>query len=350
MRGEDGMTLKELAARLGCPVEGDGDTEIAGVASPETAVPGDLIFVASAKFLRHLDTTRASAVILAPGIAHSRLPVLRSAHPQMTFVKAIAVLRPPPLPAPGVHPTAVIDPTARLGAGASIGPLCVVGANAAIGAESVLHPHVTVYDDVEVGPGCVLHSGVQLRQGVRLGARVILHNGVVVGADGFAYLRAEDGTQVKIPQLGTVIIEDDVEVGANSTIDRAALGATIVRRGAKIDNLVIVAHNVEIGENAILVAQAGVAGSAKVGRGAILSGQAGVPDHVTIGDGAIVAAKSGVTGHVPAGAIVSGSPHLDIMVWRKFWAAAPRLYDLLKEFKRLQARVESLEKLGGHHT
>lgn len=338
------MTLKELAARLNCPLEGDGATNITGVASPETAGLGDLIFIASPKFLPHLETTGASAVILAPGVGHSRLPVLRSAHPQMTFVQAIGILLPPAAAVPGVHPTAVIDPTARLGAGVSIGPLCAVGANVAIGEGTVLHPGVTVYSDAVIGPSCVLHSGVHLRQGVRLGARVILHNGVVVGADGFAYLKADDGTQVKIPQLGTVIIEDDVEVGANSTIDRAALGATIVRKGAKIDNLVIVAHNVEIGENAILVAQAGVAGSAKVGRGAILSGQAGVPDHVTIGDGAVVAAKSGVTGHVPAGAIVSGSPHLDIMVWRKFWAAAPRLYDLLKEFKRLQARVETLEK------
>jgi UDP-3-O-[3-hydroxymyristoyl] glucosamine N-acyltransferase len=226
----------------------------------------------------------------------------------------------------------------------AIGPFCAVGEGVEIGAGTVLHPHVTVYAGAKIGPGCVLHSGVHLRQGVRIGARVILHNGVVIGADGFGYLPAEDGTHVKIPQLGTVIIEDDVEVGANSTIDRAALGATIVRRGAKIDNLVIVAHNVDIGENAILVAQVGIAGSAKVGRGAILSGQVGVPDHVTIGEGAIVAAKTGVTGNVPAGGFVSGSPHLDIRVWRKFWASAPRLYDLVKEFKRLQARVETLEK------
>ncbi len=338
------MTLKDLAARLDCPYEGAGGTEISGVASPETASPGDIIFITSGQYLRHLETTRASAVILAPGIDHSRLPVLRSPHPQKTFVRAIDILVPPAPPFPGIHPMAVIDPSARIGVGASIGPLCAIGANAVIGDAAVLHPNVTVYPDVVIGPGCVLHSGVHLRQGVRLGARVILHNGVVVGADGFAYLKDEDGTQVKIPQLGTVIIEDDVEVGANSTIDRAALGATIVRKGAKIDNLVMVAHNVEIGENAILVAQAGVAGSAKVGRGAILSGQVGVPDHVTIGDGAIVAAKSGVSSNVPAGAIVSGSPHLDIMVWRKFWAAAPRLYELLKEFKRLQARVETLEK------
>jgi UDP-3-O-[3-hydroxymyristoyl] glucosamine N-acyltransferase len=338
------MTLKELAARLDCSLEGDGGLEIKGVASPEKAGPGDIVFLSAAKFLPHLETTRASAVILGPGVAHSRLAVLRSSQPQMTFVRAAEILHPPVLPAAGVHRTAVIDPSVRLGEGVSIGPLCVVGARVEIGAGTVLFPNVTVYPDVIIGAGCVLHSGVHLRQGIRLGARVILHNGVVVGADGFGYLKAEDGRQIKIPQLGSVLIEDDVEIGANSTIDRAALGTTIVRRGAKIDNLVIVAHNVEIGENAILVAQCGVAGSAKVGRGAILSGQVGVPDHVTIGDGAVVAAKTGVSGNVQPGAVVSGSPHLDIMVWRKFWAAAPRLYELLKEFKRLQSRVDALEK------
>jgi UDP-3-O-[3-hydroxymyristoyl] glucosamine N-acyltransferase len=338
------MRIKELAARLGCPFEGDGDTEIRRVAAPETASAGDLIFIAKEKLLALLGTTDASAVILAPGMSGAGLPVIRSSHPQMTFVHAAGILHPAEYPAAGIHASAVIAPSAGIGEGVSIGPFCVVGEGAEIGAGTVLYPHVTVYGGVTIGPGCVLHSGVHLRQGVCIGARVILHNGVVIGADGFGYLPAADGTHVKIPQLGTVIIEDDVEVGANSTIDRAALGATIVRRGAKIDNLVIVAHNVEIGENAILVAQVGVAGSAKVGRGAILSGQVGVPDHVTIGEGAIIAAKTGVTGNIPAGGFVSGSPHLDVRVWRKFWASAPRLYDLVKEFKRLQARVETLEK------
>jgi UDP-3-O-[3-hydroxymyristoyl] glucosamine N-acyltransferase len=338
------MTLKELAARLDCPFEGDGGTDLKGVASPESAVPGDLIFIAQDKYLPYLASTRASAVVLSPGIDAGRLPALRSAHPQMTFVRGAEILHPPALPAPGIHPSAVIDPTARLGVGVSIGPLCVVGAEAEIGAGSVLYPNVTIYPKAKIGAACVLHAGVSLRAGVQVGSRVTLHNGVVIGADGFGYLRAEDGSHVKIPQLGTVVIEDEVEVGANSTIDRGALGATIVRRGAKIDNLVIVAHNVEIGENAILVAQSGVAGSSKVGRGAILSGQVGVPDHVTIGDGAVAAAKTGITGNVPAGAFVSGSPHLDILVWRKFWASAPRLYDMVKEMRRLQARVDALEK------
>jgi UDP-3-O-[3-hydroxymyristoyl] glucosamine N-acyltransferase len=295
------MKIKELAVRLGCPFEGDGDKEVWRVAAPEAAALGDIIYIAKERLLPLLEATAASAVILAPGMDCARLPVIRSSHPQMTFVMAAGILHPAESPAAGIHPSAVIAPSARVGEGVAIGPLCVVGEAVEIGTGTVLYPHVTVYAGVKIGPECVLHSGVHLREGVRIGARVILHNGVVIGADGFGYLRAEDGTQVKIPQLGTVIIED---------------------------------HNVEIGENAILVAQVGIAGSAKIGRGAILSGQVGVPDHVTIGEGAIIAAKTGVTGNIPAGGFVSGSPHLDIRVWRKFWASAPRLYDLVKEFKR----------------
>lgn len=341
------MKLKDLAERLGCPYEGGGDAEITGVAGLESAGPGDLVFVAKAKFIPLLETTRASAAVLLPGIPCDRIPILRSPDPHRTFVLAATIFHKPYRPAFGVHPTAVVSPSARIGQGVSIGAYGVVGDGVEIGVGAVLFPHVTVYPDVRIGAGTVVHSGVHLREGVRIGDRVIIHNGVVVGADGFGYVRNEDGSHLKIPQLGTVVIEDDVEIGANSTIDRAALGATIVRRGAKIDDLVMVAHNVEIGENAILVAQVGIAGSSKIGKGAILSGQVGIADHLEIGEGAIIAAKSGVAGSVPAGAFISGSPHLDIRVWRKFWAVAPRLYDMLKDLKRLQARVEKLEKGSG---
>jgi UDP-3-O-[3-hydroxymyristoyl] glucosamine N-acyltransferase len=337
------MKLKDLAERLACPYEGGGDVEITGAAGLEPAGPGDLVFVAQAKFRPLLETTRASAAVLPPGIPFDRLPVLRSADPHRTFVLAATIFHKPYRPASGIHPTAVVSPSADIGENVSIGAYCVVGEGVEIGAGTVLFPHVTIYPDVRIGAGTVVHSGVHLREGVRIGNRVIIHNGVVIGADGFGYVRNEDGSHLKIPQTGTVVIEDDVEIGANSTIDRATLGVTIVRRGAKIDDLVIVAHNVEVGENAILVAQVGVAGSSKIGKGAILSGQVGIADHVEVGEGAIIAAKSGVTGNVPAGAFISGSPHLDIRVWRKFWAVAPRLYDMLKELKRLQARVEKLE-------
>jgi UDP-3-O-[3-hydroxymyristoyl] glucosamine N-acyltransferase len=340
------LTLAELAAKLDCPYEGDGNVEISGVAALEQAGPGDIVFLAKAKFRPLLDRTGAAAAIVTPDLAFDRLSVLRSADPQRTFVLAARLFDRPYRPMPGVHPTAVVSPSARIAGNASVGAYCVVGDDVEIGAGTTVFPHVTIYPGVRIGAGCVIHSGVELREKITLGDRVILHNGVVIGADGFGYLRNADGSHLKIPQTGTVVIEDDVEIGANSTVDRAALGATIVRRGVKIDDLVIVSHNCEVGENAILVAQVGIAGSSKIGKGAILSGQVGIADHLTIGDGAIIAAKSGVAGNVPAGAFISGSPHLDIRVWRKFWAVAPQLYDLVKEVKKLRARVEELEKKG----
>jgi len=339
------VTVKELAERLGLPFEGDGTVIITGVAALESANPGDLVFCVKPKNRELLERTAASAVILPPGERYDACPVLRSADPQLAFVRATEVFFQPYRPAPGLHPTAVVAPSARLGRGVSVGAFAVIGEDADVGDGSVIFPLVTVYPRVKIGSGTVIHSNAAIREDVRIGSRVIIHNGVVIGADGFGYLKAEDGRRLKIPQKGTVLIEDDVEIGANTTIDRAALGATVIRKGTKIDNLVMIAHNVEVGENAVLVAQTGIAGSAKVGRNTVLSGQVGISDHVNVGDDVVVAAKTGVTGHIPSGSFVSGSPHLDIRVWRKFWAAAPQLYELLKEFKRLKARVEELEKL-----
>jgi len=338
------MTVRELAERLGCPFEGDGGVEIRGVADLDQAKDGDLVFLAKNKYLGRLESTSASAAVVPLGLAFGRIPVLRSANPHLTFVRAAELFYRPYRPAPGIHLSAAIASSAKIGPGVSIGAHAVIGEGAEIGAGTVIFPNVTVYPRVRVGEETVLHSGVQLREGVSIGNRVILHNGVVIGADGFGYLRAEDGSHIKIPQMGTVIIEDDVEIGANSTVDRAALGATIIRRGVKIDDLVIVSHNCEVGRNAILVAQVGIAGSSTIGQGAILSGQVGIADHVTIGDGAVIAAKSGVTGNVPAGAFVSGSPHLDIRVWRKFWALAPQTIEAARQFKKLKTRVDELEK------
>ena len=341
------ITVRELAEKLGCAWEGDGSVEISGVASIEGAGPGDLVFADKPKFIAKLAVSKAAAAILppdAPAPAQG-LPVIRTARPQLAFARAIVQFFKPYRPEPGIHPTAVIAPSARIGAGAAIGACCVVGEGVEIGPGTVLFPLVTVYPLVRIGAACVLHSGVSIREGVRIGDRVILHNGVVIGADGFGYVQDETGAPLKIPQKGTVVIEDDVEIGPNSAVDRAAFGETVVRKGAKLDALVMIAHNCEVGEGAILMAQAGVAGSSKVGPNALLCGQAGIADHLEIGAGAIVAAKSGVTGNVKPGEIVSGSPHLDIREWRKFWATAPRLHDMVKELKRLQARVEELEKV-----
>jgi UDP-3-O-[3-hydroxymyristoyl] glucosamine N-acyltransferase len=338
------LTVQELADRLGLAYEGDGTVRIAGVAALESAQPGDLVFCALPKHRDLLARTAAAAVILPPGEAYEAKPVLRSENPQLAFVRATEIFFQPYRPAPGIHPAAVVAPSARLGRNVSVGAFAIIGEGAEVGDRTVIFPLVTIYPRVIIGHETVIHANASLREDVRVGNRVVIHNGVVIGADGFGYLKAEDGRRIKIPQKGTVVIEDDVEIGANSTIDRAALGTTIIRKGVKIDNLVMIAHNVEVGENAVLIAQTGVAGSSKVGRNTILSGQVGIPDHINVGDDVVVAAKTGVTGHIPSGSFVSGSPHLDIRVWRKFWAAAPQLYELLKEFKRLKARVEELEK------
>jgi UDP-3-O-[3-hydroxymyristoyl] glucosamine N-acyltransferase len=341
------ITVRELSGRLGCPFEGDGAVEISGVADLPSAGPGDLVFVVKPKLLAGLEASAAAAVILPPGLGGARIPVIRAADPQLAFVRTTAFFFQAYRPDPGIHPAAVISPTARIGRDVSIGAYCVVGDGAEIGEGSVLFPLASVYPRASLGEGCVIHSHASIREGVRLGRRVIVHNGAVIGADGFGYVRDETGAPVKIPQKGTVVVEDDVEIGPNAAVDRAALGETVVRRGAKIDALVMVAHNVEIGEGAILMAQAGVAGSSKIGRNTFLCGQVGVADHLDVGEGVVIAAKSGVTGHIRDGAFVSGSPHLDIRDWRKFWAVAPQIYDLVKEFKRLKARVEELEKKDG---
>jgi len=340
------ITVGKLAEFLGLVFEGDGSIEITGVSTMDKAGPADLVFFTQARLRPLLEGTRASAGILPAGEPLDRVPlkaVLRAEQPHLAFLRAIGLIIPPRSPAPGVHPGAFVSPDARLAEGVSVGAMSVVGAGAEIGPGTIIHPLVSIYEGVRVGAGCILHSGVSLREDVRLGDRVILHNGVQIGGDGFGYLPSPDGRHLKIPQVGTVIIEDDVEIGANSTVDRAALGATIVRRGTKIDNLVTVAHNVEVGEDAILVAQVGIGGSSKIGRRAILSGQVGIPDHIDIGEGVIVAAKTGVTKNVPAGTMVAGIPHLDIRDWRKLWAVAPQLYDLVKEFKKMKARVAELE-------
>ena len=338
------LTVRELAGRLGCPFTGDGDTLVTGVGSLEGAKKGDLVFLAHPKLRPALDASAASAAVVPEGEDYGRIPVIKSPDPHLTFVRAVELFYEPTRPAPGVHPLAAVSPSATIGAGASIGPLAWVGDGADIGAGAVIHALAAIYPGVRIGEGSVIHSHASIREGTSVGKRVIIHDGVVLGADGFGFLKAADGRRIKIPQVGRVVIEDDVEIGSNSTVDRATLDATVIRKGAKLDDLVMVGHNVEVGENAILVAQVGISGSSSVGRDAILSGQVGIADHVAIGAGAIVAAKTGVTKDVPAGAMVAGIPHVDIREWRKFWAAAPRLYDLVKEVKRLRERVEELEK------
>ncbi len=338
------LTVVELARLLGCPYEGDGERKITGVSSLEQAREGDLVFLIHPRYRKQLEETRASAAIIPEEETFRKIPVLLSKNPHLAFIRAVEFFFQPYRPRPGVHPSALVSPSARIGRDAAVGAFCVIGDEVEIGEGTVIFPLVSVYPRARIGERAVIHSQVSIREDVRIGDRVIIHSGAVIGSDGFGYIEEADGSRHKIPQKGTVVIEADVEIGANTAIDRATLGETIIRRGAKIDNLVQVAHNVEIGENSILAGQTGIAGSSKIGKGVIMGGQVGVADHVRIGDKVIVAAKSGITKDVPAGAFVSGSPHLDIRDWRKVWVLLPQLYDFIKDLKKLKAKVEELEK------
>ncbi|MBE0461466.1 MAG: UDP-3-O-(3-hydroxymyristoyl)glucosamine N-acyltransferase [Candidatus Aminicenantes bacterium] len=338
------FTLAELAKLLNCPFEGEGKTEISGVSSLEDAQKGDLTFCAGPKFRKQLERTVASAVIVPLEEKFNKIPVIKSKNPYLTFVKAIGFFFKPYVPLPGIHPQAVVSPTAKIGKNVSIGALTYIGDEVEIGEGSVIFPLVSIYPKVKIGREVIIHSHVSIREEVNIGNRVLIHNGVIIGSDGFGYLQTEEGRSIKIPQKGTVIIEDDVEIGANTTIDRAALTETRIQKGVKIDNLVQIAHSVDIGAHSILAAQTGIAGSTKVGQKVIMGGQVGVTDHITIGDNVIIAAKSGVTKSVPANTMVAGVPHLEITEWRKAWASIPHLYELLREIRKLKKRIEELEK------
>lgn len=336
-------TVEELARYLNCQFQGDGNTEILGASSLERAEKGDLVFCADPKYRDLLEKTKASVAIVSIGEEFDRIPTIRSEQPYVSFIKALDFFYTPYRPEPGIHPQAMISPSAKIGKDVAIGAFVFIDEAVEIGDGSVLFPSVSIYPRVRIGEKVVCHSFVSIREDCRIGDRVILHNGAVIGSDGFGFQRAKDGTHIKIPQKGIVIIEDDVEIGANTTVDRAALGETIIKRGTKIDNLVQVAHSVEIGPDSILAAQTGIAGSSKVGKNFIAGGQVGIPDHITIGDDVIVAAKSGITKNLPSGSFVSGSPHLDIRTWRKAWAAIPKLYDLVREIRKLKERIKALE-------
>src|SRR6266566_5248952 len=306
------MKLSEIARALGGELRGDGGVEIVEVAPIEDASPGMLTFLADRRLAARLATTRAAAVLLPPDAPEVAVPSVRVAHPYLAFVAAVELLHPPPpRRAPCVDPSAVIAASARLGPGAVVGP------------------HVVI------GDGFTAHAGVVVREGTRIGDRVVLHAGAVIGSDGFGYLPLPEGIH-KIPQIGTVVLEDDVSVGANATVDRAALGATVVGRGTKIDNLVMVAHGCRIGPECLLAAQVGLSGSSTLGARVLLGGQVGLAGHQTVGDRAQVAAKSGVHGDVPAGAVYGGYPATEVRVWRRASAALLRLPEALRRLRRVE--------------
>jgi UDP-3-O-[3-hydroxymyristoyl] glucosamine N-acyltransferase len=332
------VILRDLAERLGCSVRGDASVQVHRVAGIEDSGPGDLTFVANSKYVAYLSTTRASAVILSPE-HDTPLPSIVSPHPYLVYARAATILHPASRPRGGVHPSAAVDPEAVLGPDVHVGAMAVIGPRARVGARTVVHPHVTLYPDVTVGEDCVIHSGVHVREGCRLGDRVIVQNGAVIGGDGFGFARGPEGRYEKIPQVGVVVVEDDVEIGSNVAIDRAALKETRIGRGTKIDNLVQIGHSVVIGRDSVLAGQVGIAGSTKVGDRVTLAGQVGVVGHITIGDDVIATAQTGVPSSLEAGTVISGSPGIENRAWLKAVAVFPRLPEILRRLRALEKRM-----------
>ncbi len=335
-------TLQEIAGLTGAQLKGSPERVITGVGPLDTAGPQDLSFLANPKYREQLAGTRAGAVILPPRINYPG-DCLISENPYRDFAKVVARFAPAvPLPE-GIHDWAVVHPTATLGQGVAVGPFCVIGPGVRIGDRTVLTAHVYVGDHSTLGEDCVLFPGVVIRERIQVGNRVLLHPGVVLGADGFGF--APDGDRyLKIPQIGTVVIEDDVELGANVTVDRAALGETRIGHGSKLDNLIMVAHNVTIGPNTVIAGQTGLSGSTQIGSHVMIGGQVGTAGHLKVGDNAVLGAQSGIMRDVPPGHFVFGYPAQPHQEYMRQIAEIKRLPELAKRVARLEARLKQLEE------
>src|SRR4030043_1408147 len=335
--------LKELAQWVDGTVVGDGEIEISGVAAIEEAREGEITFIANPKYLRKLRDTNASAIVVSKEVTQANKPLLCVTHPQLAFAKILTLFFEKPYQPKGVDSHAWISPTAKLGKDLTLYPFVYVGDRCSIADRVTLYPGVYVGEDSIIGEDSILYSHVSIYSGTVIGKRVTLHSGVVVGSDGFGYVR-EGKKNVKIPQIGTVELGDDVEIGSNTTVDRAALGKTTIRKGVKIDNLVQVAHNVVIGEDSIIVAQVGIAGSTKIGSNVILAGQVGVADHVEIGDNVVVSAQSGVPHDLAPNQAFSGSPAVPHREWLRAISVFPKIPEMRKTLLEIQKRVKELEK------
>src|SRR6266436_1122943 len=330
------MLLRQLALELGCELLGDGEIEITGVAGMEHAVAGQLTFLANLTYAPKVKHTKASAILVSEPVRDAPIASLVSSNPYLDFARALALFYQPPRPAPGIHPLAAVAASACIGDNASIGPFAVVGERATLGRNAVLHPHAVIYEGAQIGDDFLAHSHAVVREYCRIGHRVILQNGAVIGGDGFGFAKRADGTHYKIVQSGVTVIEDDVEIQSLSSIDRATVGETRVRRGAKIDSLVQVGHACVVGEDNIICAQTGLAGSSILEKNVLLAGQVGISGHLTIHDNAVVYAQSGVGGDVAAGAVISGSPAFDTRDWLRAVIAFPKLPELLKTMPQLE--------------
>jgi UDP-3-O-[3-hydroxymyristoyl] glucosamine N-acyltransferase len=313
---------------------------IDGAAPIDAAGPGQISFVANPRYLHHLKNTKAAALVLDKTTPCSGPAVLRHDDPYLTFAHVLDLLYPDPiLVEPGIHERAVVDEGAEIDSTAAIGPLCHIRPGARIGRNTQLVSGVFVGDDVVIGESCLLYPGVQIQHGCRIGNNVIIHSSTVIGSDGFGFAPGPSGLK-KVRQVGWVEIGDEVEIGSNTSVDRGALGPTRIGRGTKIDNLVQVAHNVEIGQHSVIVSQVGISGSTKIGNGVQLGGQVGIVGHIEIGDGARVGAQSGVSGNITPGHTVLGSPARDIKGVRRLYAALPRLPEMLRRLRKIEKKLE----------
>ena len=339
------MKLSELARLTGARVERDGDdADIRGAAGLDDARPGDVTFLANPRYTPRVMTTKATAIYLAEDATTERsISILRAKDPYLAYTRALRVFHPEPAINPSIHPTAVIDVTARISDGVAVGARSVIGAGVQVESGVRIHPNVTIYDDVKIGKDCVIHSGVAIRERSVIGERVIIHNNAVIGCDGFGYAKDEEKRWLKIPQTGRVVIEDDVEIGAGTTIDRASVGESRIGRGSKIDNLVQIGHSCTVGEDTLLCAQVGLAGSSHIGSRVILAGQAGVAGHLKIGDDVVLTAKSATSHDIPDGKVISGIPAFDNKDWLRSTAAFRRLGEMYRLLKDLERRLLKLE-------
>jgi UDP-3-O-[3-hydroxymyristoyl] glucosamine N-acyltransferase len=335
------LTLGELADKLGCILHGDPALVITGVCGMEQAVPGQLTFLANPKYAPKVKASRASAILASVPI--EGMATLESKNPYHDFARALELYYQPPRPEPGIHPLASIHPTATIGEGASIGPFVAVGAHVTLGRNAVLHPHVAIYEGAQIGDDFLAHAHVSVREFCRIGHRVVVQNGSVIGGDGFGFAKTATGSQYKIVQSGIVVVEDDVEIQALTAIDRATVGETRIKRGAKIDNLVQIGHASVVGEDNIICSQVGLAGSTILGKSVLLAGQVGVSGHLTIHDNAIAYAQSGIGHDVPAGTLVSGSPAFDNRTWLRAVTAFPKLPEMVRTVRELEKRLAELE-------
>jgi UDP-3-O-[3-hydroxymyristoyl] glucosamine N-acyltransferase len=337
------MKLGEIAGRLGCKLDGDPGIEITDVAGIEEAAAGQLTFLANRRYRAAVKTTRASAILVSPNEVDIPIAALRSSNPYLDFARSIEFFHAAQKYAPGVHRTAVVAPTAKIGAGAYIGPCCFVGEYVEMGRSAVLHSFVSIYRNAKIGNDFFAHSHAVVREGCRVGDRVTLQNGAIIGADGFGFAKQANGRWYKIRQAGLAVIGDDVEVQAGAIVDRATVGETVISRGAKIDNLVQVGHASRVGENTLLCGQVGLAGSTQIGDNCILAGQVGAAGHLTIGDGAVITSQSGVPNDVPAGAIYSGYPAIENKQWLRSVAVFNQLPELQRQVRELRAEIEELK-------